>query len=115
MGGIPRNATIKTTLIKGDLNEGKTCLEVQRYVCEMIENPKICKEVPMEPLEVCQPTFCPETSKCNANETEICTVSGITEISQECAEKCHMEKASICENKEFEVGFVIHAFLYTRH
>ena len=91
MSGIPRNATIKTTLIKGDLNEGKTCLEVQRYVCEMIEYPKSCKEVPMEPLEVCQPTFCPETSKCNANETEICTVSGITEISQECAEKCHME------------------------
>jgi len=85
--------------VKGDLSQGTQCFEVQRYVCELIPQPDICREVPMKPVTVCQP----KTSDCNANEAEICTVSDITTISQECVEKCKMEKGTVCEDKEVEV------------
>ena len=85
-GILPKGHYWKGTkdITKGDTNKEDTqCFEVEKNVCEMVPQPELCKEVPKKPFEVCKETnICKEASK-----IEICTVSGITEISQECTEK----------------------------
>ena len=68
----------------------------------MVPQPDICKEVPIKPFEVCQPT----KSCAEASEIEVCTVPGTTEISQKCTEKCIMAKANVCQDKQVEVKLI---------
>ena len=82
------------------MKPAKQCVDAQKNVCKMVPQPDICKEVPIKPFEVCQPT----KSCAEASEIEICTVPGITEIFQECTEKCVKAKADVCTNKQVEVS-----------
>ena len=52
------------------MKPAKQCIDVQKNVCKMVPQPDICKEVPIKPFEVCQPT----KSCAEGTEIEVCTV-----------------------------------------
>ena len=75
---------------------GNTCLQITPK-CKT-ETVTECKEIEIPPVEKCEPAICPYAA-CGATHNEICIMSNITSITQQCTEKCKVETENVCEDK----------------